>query len=126
MITLSGQSGILAHVNIKSQKRVGKYGVDLTALEEIGVKSIYQALESEALVVVDEIGPMEIASVKFQGAVNEVIQSGLTMVGTIVKRRLPFTDKIKRSCPNIIEVGPHNRELIAGQILQTLEGGQNT
>ena len=124
MITLHGRTGILAHVNNKSSLRVGKYGVDLPALEEIGVRSVYGALKDEALVVIDEIGSMEIASEKFRRAVQDVIQSDCTLLATIVKRSLPFTDGIKRTCSNIIEVSHSSRENIASQILFSLSEGR--
>jgi nucleoside-triphosphatase len=119
-VALGGQQAVLAHVNITSSKRVGKFGVDLQALEDIGVESIYNALNNKALVVIDEIGPMEIASEKFRSALRNVLQSDCTLIGTIVKRSLPFTDDIKRSCKNIIEVDPLNRERIPGEILLSL------
>lgn len=124
IITLGGKKAVLAHVDIKRSKRVGKYGVDLQALEEIGVESIYDALGNKTLVVIDEIGPMEIASAKFCSAVWDVLQSDCTLLGTIVKRSLPFTDDIKRSCKNIIEVDPINRKTIPGEILLSLSESQ--
>lgn len=124
MTTLHGQVGILAHVNFKSSKRVGKYGVDLEMLDDIGVRSIYEALENHALVIIDEIGPMEIASTKFRNAVKDVLRSDCTLLGTIVKRSIPFTEEIKASCSNIMEVGLHNREYLADDILVSLSEGQ--
>jgi len=124
IITLGGQQAVLAHVNISSSKRVGKYGVDLQMLEEIGVESIYDALGNKALVVIDEIGPMEIASIKFCSAVWDVLKSDCTLLGTIVKRSLPFTDDIKKSCKNMIEVDLRNREKIPGEILFSLSEGR--
>jgi len=93
-------------------------------LEEIGVESIYDALGNKALVVIDEIGPMEIASIKFRIAVWDVLKSDCTLLGTIVKRSLPFTDDIKISCKNMIEVDLRNREKIPGEILFSLSEGR--
>ncbi|MHA1146372.1 MAG: nucleoside-triphosphatase, partial [Candidatus Helarchaeota archaeon] len=41
----SGARGILSHVNIKGSPRVSKYGINLKALLEIGVKALDTALE---------------------------------------------------------------------------------
>jgi nucleoside-triphosphatase len=45
IISLDGREGILARVNFKSPYKVSKYGVNIKDLEEIGIKSILEALE---------------------------------------------------------------------------------
>ena len=70
IVTLDGQDGLLAHVEIRGGLRVGRYGVDLSALEEIGIERIEAAVRRGALVVIDEIGPMEILSAPFRQAVG--------------------------------------------------------
>ncbi len=39
IITLDGQEALLAHVDFKTPERVGKYGLDLSALENSGRRS---------------------------------------------------------------------------------------
>ena len=48
IVTLDGQDGLLAHVEIRGGLRVGRYGVDLSALEEIGIERIEAALRRGA------------------------------------------------------------------------------
>ncbi|GAI18329.1 unnamed protein product, partial [marine sediment metagenome] len=43
IITLDGQDGILAHINIPSPYQVSKYRVDINSLNEVGVSAIHQA-----------------------------------------------------------------------------------
>jgi nucleoside-triphosphatase len=62
VITLDGEEAVLAHVNLNTEQRVGKYGLDLHALERIGTEAIRMAVRARQLVVIDEIGPMEIKS----------------------------------------------------------------
>jgi nucleoside-triphosphatase len=46
----------LAHINIKSPYQVNKYKVNLKDLEELGVKSILNALKTNKIIIIDEIG----------------------------------------------------------------------
>jgi nucleoside-triphosphatase len=60
IVTLSKKEGILAEKGFKSLYRVSKYGVILKDLEEIGVREIEEGLKGDFLIVVDEIGKMEL------------------------------------------------------------------
>jgi nucleoside-triphosphatase len=111
IITLDGERGILAHVDIPGRERLGKYRLDLEAFERLTIPAVEGAVERGALVVIDEIGPMEIRSKKFRGAVIQAIQSGVKVLGTIVMRSTPFTDQIKGMAGvEVIEITPDNRE----------------
>ena len=111
IITLDGQRGILAHVDIQSNQRVGKYKLDLHALERLAVPAIREAAAQDALVVIDEIGPMEIRSKEFRQAIIHTFQSGARVLGTIVRRSMPFTDEIKRmQGVQVIKIPIENRQ----------------
>jgi len=94
--TLDGTEGILAHVNIKSPYQVSKYKVNLKDLEEIGVKSILEALKNTKICVIDEVGKMELFSEKFKKAVLATLDSKNKVLGTIMLKPNPFCDKIKQ------------------------------
>src|SRR2546425_6087416 len=56
----SGAEGWLARMGNSVGPRIGKYSVDSEDLEEIGVGALKRAAEGSAdLVLVDDIGPME-------------------------------------------------------------------
>ena len=95
LITLDGESAILAHVNIHSRYRVSKYGVDIDNLDRIGVSALYQAAGECDLVVIDEIGKMELFSTSFREAVLQIIDSGRRVLGTIMLSANPWADAIK-------------------------------
>jgi nucleoside-triphosphatase len=123
--TLAGERGILAHVDIRGRHRVGRYGVDLRSLETLGVSAILRAVEAGGLVVIDEIGPMELLSERFRSAVLCALDSGAPLLGTIVWRSTPFTDRIKmRDNVQVIEVRPDNRGAVLNQVRAWLEGHQ--
>jgi len=56
IVTLDGKEGMFAHVNFKTQQRLGKYGLDLSLLETIGIEAVRKAVRARELTVIDEIG----------------------------------------------------------------------
>ena len=117
LVTLYGDETVLAHVHFKTRERVGKYGLDLSALEIVGVEAVREAVRAKRLVVIDEIGPMEIRSAIFRDAVSEALDSGAPILATIVARSLPFADAIKkRPDVTVIEVRPENRKQLLSEL----------
>jgi nucleoside-triphosphatase len=117
IVTLDGKEAVFAHVDFKTPHHVGKYGLDLSALERIGVGAVRRAIQVRRLVVIDEIGPMEIRSPIFRDAVNEALDSEVPLLATIFARSLPFTEAIKsRPDVTLIEVRPNNRERLVSEL----------
>jgi nucleoside-triphosphatase len=117
IVTLDGKDGVFAHVNFKTQQRLGKYGLDLSPLETIGIEAVRKAVRGGELTVVDEIGPMEIRSPIFRDVVNEALNSRAPLLGTITARPFPFTDAIKkRHDVTLIEVCWDNREQLVSEL----------
>ena len=96
IITLDGQEAILAHVGISSSYQVSKYQVDTDALDRVGVSAVRRAVQGFDLIVIDEIGKMELISPQFKEAVTQAINSGKKVLGTIMLNPHPFADEIKR------------------------------
>jgi nucleoside-triphosphatase THEP1 len=120
IITFQGIEKILAHVNIKGYPRVSKYGINLQALDSIVSESLEKAIQqNKSVFVIDEIGAMEIFSKNFCAAVSKLLSGNFLVIGTIVKRSFPFTDKIK-SMPNVtlLEVTRDNQETIVQEVLE--------
>jgi len=121
LITLSGGRGVMAHEEIRRGPRVGKYGVDLRVLEGLGVGEVRRAVETCQLVVIDEIGKMELYSSQFQEAVLCALDSKIPVLATIGMGGSQFADLIRRRDDvelHILEV--ENRDLLFGQILSRL------
>ncbi len=105
MVTLDGQEAILAHTDFASRYRVSRYGVDIECLERVGVAALQQAAKECDLVVVDEIGKMELFSANFREAVLQIIGGGKRVLGTIMLNPNPWADAIKRQPQvNLVEV----------------------
>ena len=122
IVTLDGKEAGFARVDFKTPERLGKYGLNLSALETIAVAALRAAVRARQLVVIDEIGPMEIRSSSFRDAVNEALDSGAQILATIVARSLPFTDAIKKCADvTVIEVRPDNREQLFSELSNQLK-----
>jgi nucleoside-triphosphatase len=121
IVTLDGQRGRLAHLESNSAYRVGKYGVELTALEEMAVPALLQAAAHPALLIIDEIGPMETFSALFCKTVMDLLRGERRVLGTIVQRSTPFTDAVK-ALPQVrvVEVRSENREQLIHILSQWL------
>jgi nucleoside-triphosphatase len=95
IVTLDGQNAILAHIDNHSRYRVSKYGVDVQNLDNVGVAAIDRAIAESDLIVIDEIGKMELFSPRFREAVLKAIDSGKKVLGTVMLNPHPFADDIK-------------------------------
>jgi len=95
IITLDGKEAILAHVNFSSPFQVSKYKVDIDSLNRVGVSAIQQALRECDVILIDEIGKMELLSPQFREAVWQAINGGKRVLGTIMLNPNPFADEIK-------------------------------
>lgn len=122
IVTLDGQRAVLAHVDFPGPPHVGRYGVDLAALDSLAVATVENAINQEKIIVIDEIGPMEIASTPFREVVLAALDSPLPLLATIVQRSTPFTDALKRRRDvTLIEVALTNRDALPERILNRLQ-----
>jgi nucleoside-triphosphatase len=121
LVTLDGRSAILAHINLHSPYRVSKYGVDIDSLDGVGVSALNQASQECDLVVVDEIGKMELFSAKFREAVLNIINSEKRLLGTIMLSPNPYADAIKRQPQvNVVTVTRTNHQQVLEELRQWL------
>ena len=118
------QRGILAYVDMKSNVTVGKYGVNIEVLEEVGVPAIVDATENADIIVIDEVGKMEVESEQFIEAVKDAIDMDKPMILTLHKKsRNPLLQDIRRRDDvRILEVTPINRSLLPYKIVKLLTG----
>ena len=65
----------LAHIDQKTGPRVGRYRVNVADLEATGVTAILNAVQNADVVLIDEVGPMELFSNKFTDAVKKAAES---------------------------------------------------
>lgn len=122
IVSLEGTEAVLAHVSIMSKYRVGKYGVDVGAMDTVGVPAIRNAVRSNNTVVIDEIGRMELFSSLFRSAVAEALDSGRKVIGTIMLAPNPWADGVKRRPDvEILSVTRSNHEEVIGRLVGWLK-----
>ena len=74
-------------------------------------------MSARQLVVLDEIGPMELRSAIFRNIVTKAFDTGVPILATITARSFPFSDALrKRSDVNVIEVRPNNRKQLVCEL----------
>ena len=126
LVTLDGQEATLAHVNIDSPYRVSKYGVDIDSLDRVGVPALHRAARQCDLVVIDEIGKMELFSADFREAVSQIIGSGKRVLGTIMFNANPWADAIKRQPQvNLVTVTRTNQQQVLEELRHWLNVAEN-
>jgi len=79
----SGRRGWLAHVNLRSGPRVGRYRVNIPDLEAVGAAAISKAVERCDAVAIDEIGPMELFSDRFKQAAIKALDSSRLVIAVV-------------------------------------------
>jgi nucleoside-triphosphatase len=117
--TLDGRRGMLAHVGVRGAAlRVGRYGVVLDDLERLAIPALRAPAD---VVVVDELGRMELASAAFRDAVSELFERPVAVVATVHAKRDPFTDALKRRPSiDILRLTPSNRADLPAALALTM------
>ena len=75
--------GWLARVDQISGPRLGRYYVNLEDLDNIGVKAITNAVKELDVILVDEVGPMELYSDPFRKSVEMALKCKKLLIGSI-------------------------------------------
>lgn len=109
IVTLYGRVAPLARKGMKEGPRVGDYRVDLYSLERTAVPSMEDP--TAQVIVVDEIGLMELKSSRFKDALLDLLGDGRPLLGTIRLQKEPFCDMVKtQPGVEVIEVTYDNRD----------------
>ncbi len=119
---LDGRAGTLAHTRGVKGPRVGRYQVDVAAFEAVGVTALEEATREADVIVVDEIGKMELCSPRFVHALEAALASPKPILGTILQAPHPWTDVLKRR-PGVelYRLSVRNREDLKDALLTRLQ-----
>ncbi len=114
----SGEAGTMAHKEIDSRNRVLGLGIDPTALDEVAVAAIQDAMDNYEVIVIDEIGKFSVESEAFVEIVREAIEVDKPTILTLHKKsRHPLLQDIRRrDDARVLEVTPVNRALLPYKI----------
>jgi len=117
IVALDGRRGPLARVG-RPGPQVGKYAVDLSSFEDVGVRALEAGLrESHTLLVIDEVGKMELLSTAFVALLERAFRSPNPLLGTILYRPHPLADRFRRALGvEVIPVGRQNRDALPAEL----------
>ncbi|UCE46134.1 MAG: NTPase [Methanobacteriota archaeon] len=118
------KKAVFAHVDTESKFYVGKYGVNLESLDTVGVEALVDASANADVIVIDEVGKMEVESSRFVNAVKAAMEASKPMILTLHKKsRNPLLQDIRRRDDvRILEVTPINRNLLPYKIMKLMKG----
>jgi nucleoside-triphosphatase len=89
------KTGLLAQKGLPSPHRIGRYGINIKILEELGCSAMLEAKNRGKIIIVDEIGKMELFSKKFRAALMDILTSPERIIATIMASPNIFSDRIK-------------------------------
>lgn len=114
----------LARLAQPSPLKVGRYRVEPAALD-LAVQALDGAMHEGVLVVIDEIGPLQICSPAFREAVDRCLDSRCSMLGALSTQEDPYLAAIrKRPGVRVLEVTLQNRAHLAEGLSAWLRQGQ--
>ena len=119
VVSFDGTTQIIAHVDFLKRHRVGKYGVDVAALDDAA--ALLRPDPDARVYLVDEIGKMECLSDRFIAAMRILLAGHAPMVATVGAHGGGFIAEVKRrpEC-ELWEVTPVDRDELPARILAWL------
>ena len=117
IVTLKGEKAPLANRNVRSKHMVGDYGVIVENIERVAVKSLADALKENKLIVIDEIGKMELFSEEFKKITLSCLDSDKIVLATVTEAKIPFVNEIlKRDDVDIFQITTKNRNQMSDDL----------
>jgi len=125
-ILAGGREAIVAHHEFRTRNRVGRYGVDVATLDAVGVAALREAMRSRDVIIVDEIGKMELFSGEFRGAVLKAMSSSKIVVATVMQQNHDWVVALK-GMPQVTmwQVTESNRNEMSASVMQWIAGARS-
>ncbi len=116
IINLEGASDWLAHIEyFRGGPRIGKYWVNIDAIKRVGISTLINNLSKAELIIIDEIGPMELLHPDFLNTINMVVNSEKPIIATIhekYSRYRELSSLVHRDDTELIVLTLSNRDSI--------------
>jgi nucleoside-triphosphatase len=121
LVSLDGERRTMAHADLVSRQRVGRYGVDVEVIDYVVDVTLHPELPVKGWIV-DEIGKMECFSRRFVSAIERLLADPRPLVATIARRGPGLIEQIK-SRPDIElwEVDEANRDALPERLVSWLD-----
>lgn len=121
----TGKEGLLASIHGREGPSLGRYHINLQDLEEIGAGAIERAIEEAELVVVDEVGPMELHSPRFVAAVERALVEAKNLLVTVHRAsNHPLAYRLRHGVDHYVRLTQSNRDEKTREVMRLLSGGR--
>ena len=115
LVAFDGAEHVIAHVAIPKTRRVGKYGVDVAAVDQAA--GLLASDPGAQVYLVDEIGKMECLSERFVSAMRALLIGRIPIIATVGLRGGGFIAEVKRMKGCLLwEVTRANRDELPSRI----------
>jgi len=113
--------GLLASKKLKIHgPRVGSYVVNLEDIEIVAVQALERAFNSSDVIIIDEIGTMELFSSSFKSIVNKILKSNKNCLATIHRNHLNFIDLVTSDSKKLYHLSRENWSSMFGEISEEI------
>ncbi|XP_001626430.2 cancer-related nucleoside-triphosphatase homolog isoform X1 [Nematostella vectensis] len=128
VVTLDGGRGPLARVKTTGSKQrgpsVGSYLVDIQSFEQLALPAITKTVGS-GIIIIDEIGKMELFSQTFSRAIQDLFDGGhspiLATVPIARQKPIHLVEQLKqRSDVTLLEVSKCNRNTLQDKVVELI------
>lgn len=128
VITTDGKISTLADKNLTSPFKVGSYGVNIKDFEEVVIPLLEKAImQKNKIIIIDEIGKMELFSEKFLNLIKKIVfSSDYSIIATIpIKDIHPVVASLRKlENINLIEITTENRDKVPNYIYSLIKNIQ--
>jgi nucleoside-triphosphatase len=115
-----GEPCVIAHLDLPAP-RVGRYGVDVAAIDRLAARHLQPDADRGVVVLVDEIGRMECLSRDFVHRVRALLDSPTPLLATVGRAGADFMHEVRRRDALLTTVTESNRDRIPERAARWLE-----
>lgn len=121
LVTFNHEEGVIAHIDIDQRYRVGRYGVDVAAIDRFSDTAL-SIREDVDVYLIDEIGKMECLSDVFVRRIQSLLESDKTVIATVGKKGSGLIEQAKRwPDSQLWEITRANRDALIKEVMQWLQ-----
>ncbi len=114
---LTGNRSLFASTLFNEGPKVSKYSVKVEEFERIAIPALNKAMKECSVIIIDEIGKMELFSKLFVDLIKQIWSSDIIAIGTAPVSRIPLVENIsEKSKTYWLERG--KAEYVAAEILK--------
>jgi len=117
-----GLETVIARADDPGQPRVGRYRVDVAAIDEIAGATLRVDQDEADAVLIDEIGRMECLASEFLDSVTDLLDTPLPVVATVAREGAGLIAEVKNRPDALLwEVTPDNRDRLPAEVVAWLQ-----